>query len=71
MRKKQSNSINTRVVFLLGIILLLNSVWAKAKYRYPKAGEDTVRVLIVYNENVNDSWHCPQGLGYGGCHAFE
>ncbi|MBF0433123.1 MAG: hypothetical protein HQK83_17725 [Fibrobacteria bacterium] len=53
---------------LLAVVIMLcaTSVWSAAKYRYEQAYEDTVRVMIVYNERADDSWHCPQGLGRGG-----
>ncbi|MBF0432220.1 MAG: hypothetical protein HQK83_13125 [Fibrobacteria bacterium] len=58
----------TLISMFLILVFMVPFAWSKAKYRYDKAHEDTVRVLIIYNYYADDSWHCPWGLGNGGIH---
>ncbi|MBF0432216.1 MAG: hypothetical protein HQK83_13105 [Fibrobacteria bacterium] len=41
-------------------------VWPGAPFRYSTAHEDSVRVLIIYNDKAEGSWYCPESTKWPG-----
>ncbi|MBF0432708.1 MAG: chitobiase/beta-hexosaminidase C-terminal domain-containing protein [Fibrobacteria bacterium] len=53
-----------KIIFIAVAVTSLG--WSSATYRYSAATEDTVRVLIIYNNIASGHWYCPEATKWPG-----